>query len=242
MKFLTKLNDALRKAQRSDLETMNTLFEKSRIWQMGPEFLKVLLHVQQQGNGTYTMQDISSAIAIEDKNGEPWPGPVMIESILANLESAGLIRVFWAEGKGLRANYSFKVDCERLYHEWGIADGDFWNNLAEAIQSASYRDLKALERLYKETPLLKQPAFFLRVLTWAATNGSGPVSRDAVKEEFSNILKHIRSEHDSRDAESGLRWFHEKGLLGVAWGAPGEPIQLDVEPLKKWGFEAEVQA
>lgn len=241
MKFLTKLNDALRKAQRSDLETMNALLEKGRIWQMGPEFLKVLLHVQQQGNGTYTVQDISSAIAIEDKNGEPWPGPVMIESILANLESAGFIRVWWAERMGIRTNHPFKVECEQLYYKWKMT-GDFWKNLGDAVQSTSYRDLQALQRLYKETPLLKQPPFYLRALTWAATNGSGPVSRDAVKEEFSNILKHIRSEHDSRDAESGLRWFHEKGLLGVAWGAPGEPIQLDVEPLKKWGFEAEVQA
>ncbi|OPY68297.1 MAG: hypothetical protein A4E63_02013 [Syntrophorhabdus sp. PtaU1.Bin050] len=243
MEFLHNLNEVLKKAAIQDFKAMNNLFEKGHLWDWyGPEHLKTLLYLHQSDDGTYDVHQISQAIAVKDAKGEPWPGPVMIEGILRDLEEVGLIRVTWGT-TGIVSNQPFKVTTESLLYNWHL-EGDFWKNLNGAIQEATYKDLQALRRLYRETDLLDQPPFFLRVLSWSTVNGSGKFLLQKVKDEFDDLLHHAWSLHDSRDAESGLTWARKRRLLGITWGMPGEPFELDIRPLSGWGFtiNAEVTA
>lgn len=235
MEFLAKLNGVLRAASLEDLRAMAKLFGRMWYW-LGPEHLKVLLWLHGQGSGTYDVRTISEAVAVKDTKGEPWPGPVQIERILVNLEDAGFIRVWWAERMGIRTNHPFQVECDRL--------GGFWNDLGEVIQSATYRDLQGLQRVYRDTDLMRQPAFYLGVLAWAGARGTGPVTEAELREAFGGIYREVKFAFDGRNPGHALRWFVEKGLLNARWDAKGELIELDTERLRKWGFtqSEEVQA
>lgn len=235
--FLPSLNNVLRDATISDFAAMNRFFKESHLWTWyAPGEVKILFFLRQAGDGTYDVESIHKAVA-ED---ESTPHLAGIERAVQILEQGTLIRITWAP-RGLKSVQPFQIDTGPLWYKWHL-EGDFWDSFGKMIQGVSYRDLRVLQRLYRETAILDLPPFYLRVLTWAATTGNGPVSSEKFREEFSDIFKAVRSAFDARNPESALWWFQEKGLLNVIRGSSGELQQVSNEPLKKWGFEVEVQS
>ncbi len=136
------------------------------------------------------------------------------------------------------------------------------NRLDEAFAGVDSKQIRAFDRLMKESATInnlgervgdslgEKPIYYLRIISYLATKGSGTYTTDGITEAVSIPDPKQGKMFSSFQVSEVLGYCRKKNIFEVKFGTPKSPaevnrtpIEIDISPLSyRWGFPREEAA